>query len=168
MKNVALETLLPSEFSDDARVWIFQGGRPFREQEEQQINEQLLQFYSQWETHGKPVHGWGRLLFSRFVIVMAEEDKNQVSGCSTDGMIRLIKSLERQYHTTFFDRMMVTVLHNDKAEMLPFAQIQHALNQGILTRDSLVFNNIATTKKELLSSWLVPMDQSWIAQRINF
>ena len=133
----------------------------------QQQDPQLHQFYAQWQAHGAPVKGWAKLLFNQFIVVMADEDATHVSGCSTDGMMRVIKSLERQYSVNFFDRMTVTFLKNDKAEMLPFNQVQYALDKGYINEETLTFNNIATDKKQLLETWLVPLKESWLASRVK-
>lgn len=167
MHTQQVEKLIPKDFADNSRVWIFQGSRPFIEKEQNEINEQLYQFYAQWKAHAVPVKGWGKLLFNQFIVVMADEDATHVSGCSTDGMMRVIKSLERQYSVNFFDRMTVTFLRNDKAEMLPFNQVQYALDKGYINVDTLTFNNIATTKKQLLETWLVPLKNSWLASKVK-
>jgi hypothetical protein len=161
-----LLALLPQDFSDASKVWIYQSNRPFSEKEEREINEQLLQFYSQWLSHQQPVKGWAKLLFKQFIIIMADETHVTIGGCSTDGMQRMIKSLERQYSVTLFDRMTLTFLIKDKTEMLPFNQVQYAIEKGFINKDTLTFNNIATTKQELINNWIVPLSESWLAQRI--
>lgn len=160
-----LEQLLPVNFSDDSRVWIFQGSRRFIDREQIEIIEQLNQFYEQWTTHGKAVHGWAGLLFGQFIIVMADESGTHVSGCSTDGMMRVVKSLERQYSVNFFERTMLTFLVRGQAEMLPAQQVRYALEKGHITPDTLVFNNTPTTKRALLTEWVVPLHQSWLRQK---
>ena len=167
MENVELPNLLPGDFSNNSRVWIYQSSRAFIEKEEREVNEQLYQFYTQWQAHGAPVKGWAKLLFRQFVVVIADETDVEVSGCSTDSSVRVIKSLERQYDVNFFDRMMITFLIKNKAEMLPFNQVQYAIDKGFINKDTLVFNNIATTKKELLEKWLVPLTESWLAPRVS-
>ena len=167
MENVELASLLPAGFSNNSRVWIYQCSRAFIDKEAREVDEQLYQFYSQWQAHGAPVKGWAKLLFRQFVVVMADETDVAVSGCSTDSSVRVIKSLERQYDVNFFDRMMITFLIKNKAEMLPFNQVQYAIDKGFINKDTLVFNNIATTKKELLDSWLVPLTDSWLATRVS-
>jgi len=170
MLSQPLTSLLPAEFNDSSRVWIFQSNRAFIEKEANEVNEQLTQFYTQWLSHGAPVKGWAQLLYRQFVVVMADEQASgdMVGGCSTDGMVRVIKSLERQYDVNFFDRMMITFLINGKAEMLPFNQVQYALDKGFINKDTLLFNNTPLTKKELLTNWQVPLSQSWLAGRVNF
>lgn len=162
-----LADLIPSDFSDNARVWIYQSSRAFIEKEETEINEQLYQFYSQWQSHGDAVKGWAKLLFRQFVVVIADETDTMVSGCSTDSSVRIIKSIERQYEVNMFDRLMLTFLVKGKAEMLPLNQVQYALDEGYIDKDTPLFNNVVQTKSQLLSSWLVPLHESWLAQRLQ-
>jgi hypothetical protein len=100
-------------------------------------------------------------------VVLADETGTHVSGCSTDGMVRVVKSLERQYDVNFFDRMTVTFLVKGKTEMLPFERVQYAIDKGYIDENTLTFNNIATNKYELLQNWLVPLKQSWLSGRIS-
>jgi len=167
MLNNELKELIPADFADASRVWVYQSSRFFIPKEQHEINEQLLQFYSQWTAHGAPVKGWARVLFGQFIVIMADESDVTVSGCSTDSSVRVIKSIERQYDVNMFDRMSITFLRNGKAEMLPFNQIQYAIDNKFINADTWLFNNVVSTKQELMESWLVPLGQSWLAQRLN-
>ena len=166
---MSIEDLLniPSELAPQSRVWIFQSSRPFNEQEEKEINEQLFQFYAQWKSHGQAVKGWATLAFRYFVIVIADETQTGVGGCSTDAMTRIIKSFERQYSVDFFDRLTLTFLKDERPQPLPMQQVSYALQQGFLETDSLLFNNLVDTKEKLLNDWLVPLNQSWLWARLN-
>ena len=168
MQTQEITNLLPADFNDNSRVWIYQSSRAFIEKEELEINEQLYQFYAQWQAHGAPVKGWAKLLFRQFVVIIADETDVEVSGCSTDSSVRVVKSIERQYDVNFFDRMMITFLVKNKAEMLPYNQVQYAIDKGFINKETLIFNNIATTKRELTDTWLVPLNKSWLAARVNF
>jgi hypothetical protein len=64
--------------------------------------------------------------------------------------------------------MMITFLLKGKAEMLPFSQVQYAIDKGYIDQDTLLFNNVVNDKKELLEKWLVPLSQSWLANRVSF
>ncbi|MEZ5046912.1 MAG: hypothetical protein R2831_07960 [Chitinophagaceae bacterium] len=162
-----LSALVPSDFADDSRVWIFQSSRPFQEQEQLEINEQLLQFYMQWQSHGKDVKGWAKLFFKQFIVVLADERYSGVSGCSTDSMMRIMKSIERQYQVDLFDRLTITFLVDEKAEPLPMQQVKYALSKGFIETDTLLFNNTVQTKASLLNEWIVPLNKSWLWQRIK-
>jgi hypothetical protein len=168
MRTNELDALLPEGFAANARVWVYQSSRAFIEKEETEVNEQLQQFYTQWQSHGEPVKGWAKLLFRQFIVVIADETEVMVGGCSTDSSVRVVKSIERQYDVNFFDRMMLTFLVNGKAQMLPYEQVQYALDKGYINKDTPVFNNIVTNKAELLENWLVPLSKSWLATRVSF
>src|SRR5579875_3872135 len=146
MQNKELEQLLPAGFPDTSRVWVYQSSRPFIEKEEHEINEQLYHFYAQWQAHGEPVKGWAKLLYKQFIVIIADESDVHVSGCSTDSSVRVIKSIERQYDVNMFDRMTITFLVNGKAQMLPFGQVQYAIDKGFINKDTLLFNNVVQTK----------------------
>ncbi len=161
-----LQTIIPAELSDNSRVWVYQSNRRFIEREEAEVNEQLLQFYTQWQAHGAPVKGWAKLLFGQFIVIIADETNVQVSGCSTDASVRVVKSIERQYDVNMFDRMMLTFLVKEKAEMLPMNQVQYALEKGYINWDTPLFNNLVNTKKELFTNWLIPLKDSWLASRL--
>ena len=168
MQTQELINLIPADFADNSRVWIYQSSRAFIEKEEREINEQLYQFYVQWQSHGAPVKGWARLLFKQFIVMIADETEEMIGGCSTDSSVRVIKSLERQYDVNFFDRLMITFLVKNKAEMLPFSQVQYAIDKGFISKDTLLFNNVGVaTKKDLGEKWLVPLNASWLAGRVT-
>ena len=167
MNLEALQHIIPAEFADDSRVWIYQSNRRFTPEQQREIDEQLAQFYQQWTTHGAPVIGWAKLVFGQFIVVLADERASGVSGCSTDSMVRVIKSIERQYDTTLFDRLTLTFLVKGEPQMLPLGQVQYAIDKGYLDGTALLFNNTIQTKGELLSSWLVPLKESWLVSRVT-
>lgn len=162
-----LQNIIPADFADESKVWVYQSSRAFVEKEAREINEQLEQFYMQWQSHGEPVKGWAKLVFGQFIIFMADESQAHVGGCSTDSSVRVVKSIERQYSVNMFDRMMLTFLVNGKAEMLPMNQVQYALEKGYIDQATPLFNNVVLTKKELMNNWLVPLKESWLACRLK-
>lgn len=169
MQTEVLQQIIPADFADNSRVWVYQSSRPFIDKEANEINEQLHQFYTQWHSHGDVVKGWAKLLFNQFVVMMADEGDTKVSGCSTDSSVRIIKSIERQYEVNMFDRMMLTFLVKEKAQMLPFNQLQYAIDKGYISADTLVFNNAAAeTKQQLMENWLVPLKDTWMNSRVTF
>ncbi len=168
MENVLdeLKLSLPEDFLPDSKVWIYQSNRPFGEKEIVEINEQLHNFYTQWTSHGAEVKGWAKLLFGQFVVVLADESRSGVSGCSTDSMVRIMKSLERQYSVDLFDRLTITFLVDGKPQPLPMQQVKYALQKGYIETDTLLFNNLVDTKQKLEEEWLIPLSKSWLWNRI--
>lgn len=153
--------LIPSELPEDSRVWIYQANRAFDDQELLEINEQLEQFYLQWQVHGAPVKGWAGILFKQFILLVADESTQSISGCSIDSTVKVLKSIERQYNVQLFDRMTLTFLVKEKVEMLPLHQLNYAIEQNYIQEDTLIFNNLIDQLIELKNSWLIPLKNSW-------
>ena len=166
--NLQYKNLLPLSFSPESRVWIYQSSRLFTVNEAFFIEDKLNEFATQWTSHGDPVKGSGHLFFGRFIILMADESATGVSGCSTDGSVRLIKSLESELHTLFFDRQLLALVVKDKIELMPLVQLRYAVEHGFVGPDTLYFNNTVQTKKELEEKWIVPVKESWLAKKIQF
>src|ERR1700738_1936519 len=95
--NLEYKSLLPKDFSNDSRVWIYQSNRLFSIREALEIEELLKEFTFNWMSHGTAVKGYGSLFFGQFIILMADEEATGVSGCSTDSLVRLMKEIENHY-----------------------------------------------------------------------
>jgi hypothetical protein len=157
--------LIPNEFSDDSKVWIYQSSRLFTFTEALQIEGLLEDFVANWLSHGAKVKGYANLLFGQFVVLIADESATGVSGCSTDSSVRVIKEIEQLYQVNMFDRQTLAFIRKDKVELIPMAQFSHAMDGGLITPETPYFNNLVSTKSDLLNGWIVPVRQSWLAKR---
>ena len=109
--NLAYAHLLPADFVPTSRVWIYQATRLYSLAEALAIEERIEQFTNQWQSHGQPVKGKGFLFFGQFVILMADTTMTQVSGCSTDSSVALIKKIEQEFSTPLLDRTQCAMCH---------------------------------------------------------
>ena len=165
--NFNYQHLIPEEFSDSSRVWIYQANRLFSIQEALQLEMMLKEFADSWQSHGTPVKGYGNLLFGQFIILMADETATGVSGCSTDSSVRLIKKIEEQFHVELFNRQLLAFVVKDKVQVLPLPQLQYAIENNYISGDTLYFNNLVQTKDELLNKWLIHLKHSWLQTRVK-
>ena len=69
---------------------------------------------------------------------------------------------------SMFDRQNLNKKKKDKVELLPLSQLNYAVENGFINADTLYFNNIVLTKKELINNWIIPVKNSWLAQKIVF
>ena len=159
------KSLIPGEFAPDSRVWIYQSSRFFTLTEALQVEGLLEDFVDHWQSHGAPVKGYANLLFGQFVVIMADERATGVSGCSTDSSVRVIKEIEKLFGVSMFDRQSLAFLRKEKIELIPISQFPHAMDGGLINADTLYFNNLVATKKELLETWIIPVKNSWLARR---
>jgi hypothetical protein len=165
--NREYKSLLPAEFAENSKVWIYQSSRLFNMQEALQLEDMLNNFTATWQTHGNPVKGFATLFFGRFIILMADETEAGVSGCSTDSSVRLIKQIENQFGVALFDRQILAFFIKDKIELIPLSQLSYAAANGFIERETLYFNNLVQTKLELIDKWMIPVGESWLAGKIK-
>lgn len=165
--NLEYKHLLNNNFHPDSRIWVYQCSRLFSMNEALEIEEMVKHFTEQWQSHSEPVKGAGYLFFGQFIILMADESLTGVGGCSTDNSVRLIKEIEQRYKVNMFDRTTLAFVVKDKIELLPLAHLQHAFDNGFIDSDTLYFNNLVQTKKELDSKWVIPVKESWLANKIS-
>jgi hypothetical protein len=164
--NINFHDLVPSDFNDNSHVWIYQSNRVFNLTEVIEIEELLKNFANTWKSHGVQLKGYGNLFFGQFVIFMADETASGVSGCSTDTSVRLIKNIEKDFQVDMFDRQMLAFIIEERIQLLPLSQINNSLESGLITEETLYFNNTILTKKELLKKWIIPVKKSWLAMRM--
>lgn len=157
--------LLPPDFAGSSRVWIYQSHRLFTLSEALEIEDMLKTFVESWQTHGAPVKGYGNLFYGQFIVLMADETATGVSGCSTDGSVRLIREIEKSFNVQLFDRLALAFFIREKVQMVPLPQLPYAIENGFVTADTLYFNNTVLTKEELETKWIIPVKDSWLAGR---
>jgi hypothetical protein len=167
--NIDYKYLLDGTFDPASKVWVYQSSRLFSLSEALEIEQVINEFASAWTSHGAPVKGAAYLFFGQFLVLMADETATGVSGCSTDSSVRLVKDIEQRFAVNMFDRTTLAFIIKDKVQLLPLSQLQYGFDNGFITGDTLYFNNLVQTKKELEGEWIIPVKDSWLAKRIaNF
>ncbi len=165
--NFNYKQLLPTDFDKSSKVWIYQSSRMFSVTEVLQIGDALNDFLENWQSHGTPVKGYANLFFGQFILLMADESSSGVSGCSTDSSVRLIKQIEHRFSVNLFDRLLLAFVIKEKVQVLPLAQINHAIENHFVDEETIYFNNTVLTKVELENDWMIPVKKSWLAKKIS-
>jgi len=165
--NLEYKHLLPDNFSPGSKVWMYQSSRIFSLADAFEAEDMIHKFIGSWLSHGEQVKGAGHLLFGQFIILMADESSTSVGGCSTDSSVRLIKEIEQKMGVSMFDRTSLAFVIKDRIQLLPLSQLQYAFDNGFINGDTLYFNNLVFTKKELENNWIVTINNSWLKNKIS-
>jgi hypothetical protein len=165
--NLSYIEKLPSHFSNESRVWIYQSNRPFTQSEKSSIQQQLNEFVSKWDSHGKRVKGFAQLFFGQFIVLMADITAAEVSGCSTDSSVRLIKSFETQFELDLFNRQQLAFSINDSILTIALSDFSSAVSSEQIKSDTLYFNNMVLNKNEFIEKWIIPVEESWLAGKLS-
>jgi hypothetical protein len=157
----------PDGFSPESRVWVYQTNRFLLPEEVTQITATLEAFTSNWLSHSEPVKGTYRVVPEGFIMLMADTAVTEVSGCSTDSSVRVIKELEAKYHLDLFNRQTLAFFVNNEVVRIPLSQLGEMIIQQKIQPETPYFNNMVQTLGDLKSSWLMPAGNSWLAKKFE-
>ena len=164
---VDLPTILPKNFDPQSKVWVYQANRTFTMGEIFELEPLLEDFVANWKSHGAKVKGYATVLYGQFIVIMADETATTVGGCSTDSSVHVIKAIEQMTGVQMFNRTLFAFFIKDTVQTVPQAQLNYAIENGLLSMDTLYFNNLVHTKVALEKDWLQPISKSWLAQTIK-
>ncbi|HTA28222.1 MAG TPA: hypothetical protein VK809_10560 [Bacteroidia bacterium] len=147
--------------SSGSRAWIFQADRELSDSENKAISDELLQFVENWLSHGSLLKAHYKLMHNRFIVFFADEQGDNMCGRAIDASVRFVKELEKKYTLSLLDRSRVAYIKNGKVEACTLDELGQRIEDGEITPDTEVFNNLVSTKEEFDNSWTVPLSKSW-------
>ena len=145
-------TLFPS-LPDHSRVWIYICNREFTPSEVETVTSTIDQFVRSWKAHQKSLTAAGTLLLNRCVVFAVNEHDEQITGCSIDGSVNLIKEMEQQYKVDFFNRLNMLISSNGNTKMVSYHDLENH-------KEDWIYNPNIQTLKEIREKWLVPIKET--------
>jgi hypothetical protein len=150
-------------FPDESRVWIYQADKPFDEKDITQINEEIDRFCQQWTSHNHDLRSLGGVMHDQFVVLVVDETRSSASGCSIDKSVAFIKNLEQKYGRKLLERNYVAWLdEKEQIHTIPLADLKQAVEEGRISMETKVFDNLVANRKDYISRWTLPLGQSWM------
>lgn len=152
------------QISENSRIWIYQSDRILKQEEESAIIKILGDFTSNWQAHGHDLAALGEVIHHQFIILSVDEQVAGATGCSIDKSVALMKDIEQKFNINLFDRFRVAFKLNDELKSCSREGFEKMIENGEVNADTLVFNNLIQTRKELQTSWEIPLKDSWHAR----
>jgi len=150
-----------NELPDNSRIWIYQAEREFCKEEIEIILSKAIDFIDQWTRHGDDLKGSFTIRYNQFLVIAVDEGFNNVSGCSIDASVRFVQALEKVLSIDMMDKMKLAFRSDEHINLVRMNQFKEFINTHKISRETLVFNNLITSKKELETSWEIPAKDSW-------
>ena len=144
-----------------SRVWVYQSNRAFGAEELAYIEKTLRDFTENWMAHGVPLETSFKIVYNRFIVLLANESRHAPSGCSIDTSVHTMKELEKQFGVSLMDRMSIAYRTDTAIEYCSMSAFKKQLQSGVLNGDTVVFNNMVENKEAFEMSWEVPVSESW-------
>ncbi|MGI4864059.1 MAG: hypothetical protein ACRYFZ_09055 [Janthinobacterium lividum] len=146
-----------------ARVWIYQAGRPLSEAELMPLLPRLAAFAEEWTSHGRLLAASAQFLHRQFLVIGLDEAVAGASGCSIDASVRFVRELEEHLGVSLLEKSRMAFLNDGELLLLTRRELREAVAAGQVSADTPYFNNTLTIKQELTEHWPAPAGQTWLA-----
>jgi len=152
--------------SENTKIWIYQSDKPFEATEIPKVRTKVKEFAKNWVSHNDQLTAFGDVYHDRFIVLMVDEYQGGASGCSIDSSVRFIQQLEKEYALDMFDRMNFTYQTKEGIKSAHKEEFIELYRMGLITDETIVFNNLVSTKEDFENNWQVSLKESWHKQLI--
>jgi hypothetical protein len=157
--------IVPFESLPDAsRVWVFAADRALDAGSAARLLADVDRFLTHWQAHGVPLHCAREWSGERFLAIGVDTSQEAASGCSIDGLYRVLQALEREVGT----RLVAggRVFYRDGAGRTQVAtrdEFSALARHDAVTRETPVFDTSLTTAEGWRRRFEVPAGRAWTA-----
>jgi hypothetical protein len=148
-------------FSPKSKVWVYQSDREFTAAEVQAIEQKLQDFTTQWKAHGHQLDAKAEVIYNFFIVFTVDEAAANVTGCSIDASVRLVKEIEQEFNVDLFNRFNMAYVADNKIVALNKEDFETLISIKKIGPQTIVFNNLVQTLEEFETKWEVPFEKSW-------
>jgi len=160
MPLVPFETL-----PDSARVWVFGSDRHINEEGTQTLMKAVEDFLSEWKAHGEPLTVGYEWRFGRLLVVGVDQRTAGASGCSIDGLFRVLQELGPKIGATLVGGGRVYYRDgNGQVQSAERTELKALAASGAISDDSVVFDTSLTDLGSLRSGFEKAARKSWAAK----
>ncbi len=152
---------------ETSKVWIYQSNRQLLDDEVFKINELLKEFIENWNHHGEGMKSSFIVKYNQFIVIINDESFSNASGCSIDSSVQVLKRIEKEFNIELFDRMKTTFRIGDDINIVSLADFKKYVDEGKISSETIVFNNIVSNLKDFNNKWEVPAKESWHNRYFN-
>ena len=151
-------------YPNNAKVWVYQSNQQLDKDEVDYLKVQLDDFISSWESHGKLLKATFEIVHNLFVVLFVDEQGDKMCGTAQDNSIRLMKQLGAELEVDFLNRMTQSYKKGDQVKIVQMNDFSTLLANNEIDENTIVFNNMVTTKYDFDNHWEVPLKDSWHKQ----
>lgn len=149
---------------DDARVWVFAADRPLGPDAAQRLLGEVDSYLARWNAHGQPLTCARAWRDDQFLAVAVDQRDAHASGCSIDGMFRVIKGLEPVLGAALVGGGRVLWRGRDGAVQVGSRdEFSDLAARGDVSPDTHVFDPTVATAADWRTRFERPASESWHA-----
>ncbi len=148
------------DLSEDSKVWIYPSNRKFYPQEIEEVQTKIQLFIDDWNSNDANFKASYQFLYNRFIIFSVDENSS-IENKDIDTSVQFILELEKEYNVQLLDRMNVCFKQGEFVQYKDLKEFKKLIKSRAISKKTIVFDNLVTTKQELENYWEVPITESW-------
>lgn len=163
MPIVPFETL-----PDGSRVWVFGSDRALADADADRLLADVDRFLSQWKAHGVPLVCSRDWRDAHLLTIGVDSTREDASGCSIDGLFRVLQAIERPLGTRLVGGGRV--FYRDAAGEVQCAtrdQLPELAERRAIGHETAVFDTGITTAGEWRERFEAPARETWVGELLR-
>jgi hypothetical protein len=153
---------------DAARVWVFGSDRPLTQDETTALLKGVDEHLVDWKAHGEPLTVGRQFRDERFLVVAVDQSTAGASGCSIDGLFRVLQRLESQLGASLVGGGRVFYRDGRGAVQSALrADLPSLTASGAITKDTVVFDTTLSDLGAFRTGFERRAKESWIADMLS-
>lgn len=158
MPVVPFETL-----PDSSRVWVFGSDKLLTEEGTKLLLAGVDAHLEDWKAHGAPLTVGREWRDGRFLVVAVDQSTAGASGCSIDGLFRVLQQVEREADASLVGGGRV--YYRDNLGVVQSAtrdEVAALAQSGVITKDTVVFDLTLTDLGTFRACFERRSEKSWV------
>src|SRR5258706_4634580 len=163
MPLVQIERML-----DNARTWLFSSDKAIKAPASDTLLREVESFLSQWHADGSRLTVGGDWKYGRFLTVAVDQSTAGASGCSIDGLFRILKGLEPKLGASLVTSGLIFYRdENGAIQSVDRDQFTALGTKGKIAPGTRVFDPTVTTLGEWKARFELNAEDSWHAKLLR-
>ena len=163
MPVVPFETL-----PDASRVWVFGSDQLLSDDGTKALLDGVDRHLADWKAHGAPLTVSREWRDGRFLVVAVDQSTAGASGCSIDGLFRVLQQLEREAGASLVGGGRVFYRDDHGVvQSASRAEVATLASNGIITKDTVVFDTSLTDLGTFRACFERRAKDSWVKELLS-
>ncbi|MEP6619853.1 MAG: hypothetical protein ABJE47_11070 [bacterium] len=153
---------------DSSRVWVFGSDRPLTDEGTDALLKGVDAHLADWKAHGAPLTVSREWRDGRFLVVGVDQSTAGATGCSIDGLFRVLQNVQSQVGASLIGGGRVFYRDNHAVvQSTTRDEVSVLAERGELTKDSVVFDTTLTDLGTFRACFERPAKDTWVASLLE-
>ena len=149
-----------TKMPDESKVWVFPSQKKIYTNEVENIEKKISDFILSWEEKNTGLQASFTVKYNRFIVIFADSETS-ISTDTTNQLISFIIELQAELETELMDKMNACFKQGEYVQYKDLKDFKKLIKDKGVNKNTIVFDNLISTKMEFDEYWEVPASESW-------